>query len=423
MRRLLLVLGFCAGVPLAGAQETTTPRDRLGAACRELETGDPKRAFAAVQAISQLGGASLPAIEERLKEAKGRVRDYLELAAEEIRNAPYLPSYPPVKRVTMKSTDRNVVELLSDLRAKTGIPLSLDNLMDEEKLPEIPFEVKDATVLEAFDAICHSGNVTVAMENGGFTLFTGAYVDQPRFFYGHYYFRLGEFDVTKVVTFRKPAIQRFNIQMEMIWDPAAAPARFKPVRILEAMDDRGKSLLLPPAPAVAPADGEESGSDMTLRLLPPSPAATKLTVLRGVLTIALPKTRSTLVLAAPADGKATTSGDLTCKILAHDAEQRHFVLQLSSRKLKPEALEALDYTVHVGLKGWESTRANLSKTSHTEQALEILVNYEPLRMKDGPIKPPEENPAPLTVERVELSVVTSTQDKRIPFDFRDLKIR
>ncbi len=421
MKRLTLALALCAGVPLAGAQES--PRDRLGAACREIETGDPKRVFAAVQAISQLGGATLPAIEERLKDAKGRVRDYLELAAEEIRNAPYLPTYPAVKRVTMKSTDRNVVELLSDLRAKTGIPLSLDNLIDEEKLPEIPFEVKDATVLEAFDAICHSGNVTVSMENGGFTLFTGAYVDQPRFFYGHYYFRLGEFDVTKVVTFRKPTIHHFTIQMEMIWDPVAAPTRFKPVRILEAVDDRGKNLLPPPAPVGETADQDDIGPNVSLLLQPPSPAATKLTVLRGFLPVVLPKTRAMIAVEAPADGVTASSGDLTCKVSAVDLVQRQIVLQVSSKKLKPEALAALDYSVRVGLKGWESSRSYLSKTSRTEQALEVLINYEPLKLKDGPLKPQEDNPPPPAIERVELSVITSTQDKRIPFEFRELKIR
>src|SRR6185295_11025493 len=237
------------------------------------------------------------------------------------------------------------------------------NLMDEEKLPEIPFEVKDATVLEAFDAICHAGNVTVSMENGQFTLFTGAYVDQPRYFYGHYYFRLGEFDVTKVVTFRKPAVQRFSIQMEMIWDPAAAPARFRPVQVLEAVDDRGKSLLLPPAPADAPAEEDDSGSNVTLRLQPPSPAATKLVSLRGYVPIVLPKTRSLITLDAPAEGKTATTGDLTCRIVTIDAEQRHFVLHVSSKKLKPEDLNELDFSVRVGLKGWDSSRAYLSKTS------------------------------------------------------------
>jgi hypothetical protein len=211
--------------------------------------------------------------------------------------------------------------------------------------------------------------------------------------------------------------------MEMIWDPAAAPARFKPARILEATDDRGKNLLPLPAPADAPADTDDIGPEFSLLLQPPSPAATKLTVLRGYVPLVLPKTRATIAFEAPADGATATSGDLTCKVTALDVEQHRLVLQLSSKKLKPEALEALDYTVRVALKGWESSRASLTKTSRTEHAVEVLINYEPLKLKDGPLKPQEELPPHPTVERVELSVITSTQDKRVPFEFRDLKIR
>lgn len=421
MKRTLILAALCVCGSLAGAQEAS--RDRLGAACRDLEAGDPKRAFAAVQAITALGGAALPAIEERAKEAKGRVRDYLELAAEEIRNAPYLPGYPAVKRVTMKATDRNVVELLSDLKAKTGLPLSLDSLIDDEKLPEIPVEVRDVTVLEAFDAICHAGNVTVSMDNGQLTLFTGAYVDQPRFFFGHYYFRLGEFDVTKLVSFRKPAFQRFNIRIEMIWDPVVSPARFRPVRILEAVDDRGKSLLLPPhAPGGEAADDDE-GPDSSIHLLPPSAAATKLTLLRGYMPVVLPKTKAGIVVENPAEGLTVPAGDLTCRILGIDGDQRSMALHVSSKKLKPEALEELDYSVKVNLKGWESSRAYVTKTSRTEHAVELLVHFEPLTPRDVPPRPVDETPPALKVERMELTVVTSTQDKRIPFEFKDLKIK
>ncbi|HLY08414.1 MAG TPA: hypothetical protein VKW04_03805, partial [Planctomycetota bacterium] len=273
MRRLGIVVLVLVVARANDARPQEPAPDLLGAACRDLEGNEPRRVYAAVQAIAQLGGASLPAIESRAKEAKGRQREYLELAAEEIRSAPHLPGYPPVKRVTMKSNDRNVVELLADLRAKTGTALSLENLMDEEKLPELPFEVKDATMLEAFDAICHAGNVTVSMQNGQFTLFTGAYVDLPRFFYGHYFLRLSEFELLKSVTFRKPAIQTFNVEMEMVWDPVAAPLRFQPLRISEAMDDRGKNLVLPPAPpdpSVKPeekdADPDDEGPTMKLHL-------------------------------------------------------------------------------------------------------------------------------------------------------------
>jgi len=421
---VLLLLGI--GLPASAGPQEALP-DRLSAACRDLESGDSRRVFAAVQAIAQLGGAALPSIEARTKESKGRVRDYLELAAEEIRIAPHLPAFPAVRKVTMKSADKNVVELLSDLRAKTGAAISLENLLDEENLPEITVDVKDATMLEAFDAICHAGNVTVSMENGQFELYTGAYVDLPRFFFGHYFFRLSEFEVKKTVTFRKPSAQSFTIQMETVWDPAAAPSRFKSVRVVEALDDRGRSLVLPPADPAVAAPGDEDdpdaeGSHTFLRLVPPSPAATKITVLRGFSTIVLPKGRATTKFAAPAAGQTATSGEFEARIRDLDAEHHFLTIELSSKKQSPEVLNKLGLMGAVSVKGWDAARTAVTKTSWNESALEVTVTFEPMRLKDQPIRPPEENGAPV-LERVDLSVVTSTQEKRIPFEFRDLKLK
>jgi hypothetical protein len=445
-RLVLPLLLLLPALPACGELQDAG-NDRLTAATRDLDSGDPRRVFAAVQTIAQLGGASLPAIDARAKEAKGRVRDYLELAAEEIRLAPHLPGFPPVKRLSMKSTDKNVVELLSDLRARTGAAIALDNLLDEEKLPEIAFEVKDATMLEAFDAICHAGNVTVSMENSQFMLYTGTYVDLPRFFYGHYYFRLSEYDHLKTVNFRRPAVETFDVHMEMIWDPAAAPLRYQPVRVVEALDDRGRSLVRPePKPrdpnAAKPEDEpdfETLGPAMTLHLLPPSPAAQKIAVLRGFCPIVLPKARTTLTFetaesrkgdarndaAAPVPPEpksAVLAGDFKAVVTRIDLANHSVVLEISAKKLKTEALGELDLLSHVVLKGWESTSSYVTKSSPEDDVMEITVSYEPLRFKDSLVRPTEETPPP-TVEKLEVSVVTSTQEKRIPFEFRDLKIR
>lgn len=426
----LAVLLVAGGLP-ESAEPQDNPPELLTAACRDLDTNEPKRVYAAVQAIAQLGGAALPAIEARAKEARGRLRDYLELAAEEIRSAPHLPGYPPVKRVTMKSSDRNVVELLVDLRARTGVALSLENLIDEEKLPELPFEVKDATMLEAFDAICHAGNVTVSMDKGHFTLYTGAYVDLPRFFYGHYFLRLGEFELQKTVTFRKPAVQTFTLDMDVVWDPAAAPLRFKPVRVVEAVDDRGKSLLLPPAPASdprarapesPPEDEEEPGPAMKLQLAPPAVSATKVAIVRGFVTIVLPKSRQTATFPAPQENQTGSVGDIQIRLLNVDPDQHNVRLAVSSKKYSPEDLSKMDFLSRVTVKDWDSTASTVDKLSWDDRSLDLAVTFMPLGHKDGLARPPEGASQPPIVS-LDLSVVTAVQDKRIPFEFRDLKLR
>jgi hypothetical protein len=226
-----------------------------------------------------------PEIEARAKDSKGRVADYLQLAADEIRATGLLTGIPPARRITLKSSDRNVIELLGELRTKTGLALALENLLGEEKMPEIPIDLHDATALEAFDAICKAGNVSILMDNGQIMLYQGDYQELPRFFYDHYFFRLGSFVIAKTADFRRPAVQSFRIQMEMLWNPSAAPCRFTAPVVLRP-DDKAR--------ASVPPDAPRRKSDPTTRragavaMLNPLPSPAEGPVLRGFSTVALP---------------------------------------------------------------------------------------------------------------------------------------
>jgi hypothetical protein len=437
--------------------------DKVGPLSRELESADVRRIYHAVSDLAALGEPALPAIETRARGAQGRLRDYLSIAAEEIRATRLTTGIPPLQRLSMKTGDRNVIELLGDLRARTGVALSLENLMGEEKLPEIPVDIRDATMLEAFDAICHAGNVTVTMENGQFMLYQGEYQDMPRFFYEHYFFRLGNFVLMKTADFRKPAVQSFKIQMEMLWDPAAAPCKFNPPVLVEAVDDKGKNLIPPPPKKEAPkgprdafkqegkepSDGsEENESEATsfLQLLPPSPAAEKLSMLRGFATIGLPRTKVTLSFAeepkkerkdapdkvqdptadAPSalDGMVRKSGDFSVKIVKVEAALLRVTCEVSSGTMKVEDIGKMPFLASVTLKGGEPTRSFVNLWSVKEGAAEVMISYSPLHLREVLVKPGDEKAAPATpVEKIELSIVTAVQERKIPFEFRDVKIK
>src|SRR6185436_9458614 len=133
--------------------------DAVEPLARDLESPELSQVYHSVARLSALGEKAIPVLEARAREAKGRLRDYLQLAADEIRAAGQLTGIPAPKRITLKSSDRNVIELLGDLRTKTGLALALENLLGDEKMPEIPVDIQDATALEAFDAICKAGNV------------------------------------------------------------------------------------------------------------------------------------------------------------------------------------------------------------------------------------------------------------------------
>jgi hypothetical protein len=452
---LILVLA-----PDAFGGQAAPPEDKLAAATHELESADVRKIYHAVSDLAALGEPALPAIEKRAQGAQGRIRDYLHLVAEEIRSARLTTGIPPVQRLSMKASDRNVVELLGDLRAKTGVALSLENLMGEEKLPEVPVDVRDVTMLEAFDAICRAGNVTVTMENGQFMLYQGDYQEMPRFFYDHYFFRLGNFVLLRTVNFRKPALQSFKIQMEMLWNPAAAPCKFNPPVVIEAMDDKGKNLIPPPAkkeppkpvePKV-PGDAEENEAEATsfLQLLPPSPASEKLAVIRGFTTIGLPKTKVTLSFAeepkkgerkepapadkvqdpaaepppSPLDGLQRKSGDFSVKIVKVESGLFRITCEVSSATMKVEDIGKMPFLASVTLKGAEPTRSYVSLWSMKDTVAEVMISFQPLHLKEILVKPGDDRPSPPSpVEKIDLSIVTAVQERKIPFEFRDVKIK
>ena len=433
-----------------------TQEDRVAPLSRDLESADLRRVYHAVSDLAALGEAALPAIETRAKDAKGRARDYLALAADEIRCARLTTGIPAARRISMKASDRNVVELLGDLRAKTGVALSLENLMGEEKLPEVPVDIHDATMLEAFDSICRAGNVTVTMENGQFMLYQGDYQEMPRFFYDHYFFRMGNFVLMKTADFRKPAVQSFKITMEMLWDPAAAPCKFNPPVLVEAADDKGRNLIPPPPPARKDppkpsevVEDNDAESTSFLQLLPPSPGSEKIAVLRGYTTIGLPKTKVTLTFAEepkkgerkeppppdksqdpPADpvsaldGLVRKSGDFTVKIVRVEASLFRVTCEVSSSTMKVEDIGKMPFLANVTLKGAEPTRSYVSLWSMKDSVAEVMVSFQPLHIKEVLVKPGDDRPAPpALVEKIELSIVTAVQERKIPFEFRDVKIK
>jgi hypothetical protein len=426
--------------------------DRVAPLIRTLESaGDVRKTYHAVADLAALGDPALPAIEKRLQGAEGRSRELLQLAADEIRSVRMLTGVPPARRLSMKSADRNVIELLNDLRSRTGVALTLENLMGDEKLPEVPIDIQDATMLEAFDAICRAGNVTLTMEGGQLNLYPGDYADLPRFFYDHYFYRLQSFVLSKQVDFRRPAVQWFRIQMEMLWNPAAAPCRIGAPVVVEARDDKGKSLLPPPAkkekPEEPPKDvpeGVESAIDQQavhpLELLPPSPGAQKLAVLRGFRTISLPKDKMTVTfaedssrkpppdgeaLAAPLEGLVRTSGDFTVKIAKVEPSLFRIACEVTSKTLKAEDISKMPFMATVVLKGGEATRAYANPWSTKEGVAEVMIGFQPLSIKEVLVLPGgEDRPAPApVVEKLEFSIVTAVQERKIPFEFREVKLK
>jgi hypothetical protein len=145
-------------------------------------------------------------------------------------------------------------------------------------------------------------------------------------------------------------------------------------------------------------------------------------LVRGFATIVLPKSRASVPFPSPQAEQTGNAGDFQFRIVGVDTEHHVVRLTLTSKRHKPEALSAMDVLSQVTLKDWEATSSAVDKSSWNEDALEVVVGYDPLRLRDGLARPPDGGPQP-SIDKLEISVVTAVQEKRIPFEFRDLKIK
>ncbi|RPH36004.1 MAG: hypothetical protein EHM91_16540 [Planctomycetota bacterium] len=99
--------------------------------------------------------------------------------------------------------------------------------------------------------------------------------------------------------------------------------------------------------------------------------------------------------------------------------------EVTSKTLKAEDIAKMPFMATVVLKGGEATRAYANPWSMKDGVAEVMIGFQPLMMKEVLVLPGgEDRPAPApVVEKLEFSIVTAVQDRRIPFEFREVKLK
>lgn len=392
----------------------------------DLDAPDPVRAHRALEALASAGPEARDRLAARAAAAEGPRRLRLQAAARETALAVENRLVAPSRRLSIKASDRPALEVLVDLQARTGLPLDLDDLEDAE-LPPVSVDVADATPLEALEAVARAASLTVAFDPGRIGLSAEGHVDAPRSSYGPLLFLLHQYEENRTITFRRKTEASIYLTGELRIEPWVPVVRLGAPRVLEALDDRGVDLRLrpdeedPAAPdeeaeterALPSADGLPSAVD--LRLHPLSTEAVRIAVLRGDVPVVLPCRGSTAVFEAPAEGQRRAAEGFEAEIQSLSAEGQ---LQIRIRGLRaggPPRTWAVGVRV-AGVRTFART-----STGEENGGLDLYVEYErPWTMPEGEgaarrriVKP----------DRVELTLVSAVQERRFPFEFRNLRIR
>ncbi|HYE97600.1 MAG TPA: hypothetical protein VEJ18_01765 [Planctomycetota bacterium] len=428
---VLAALSIGGAGPGAGRLRVPTPR---GAVVQErpwtawlddVDSPDPVRAQRALEALASGGPVARAGLLERAAAAEGPRRQRLEAAAQEAGLASENALVPPPRRFSLKAADRPAIEVLVELQARTGLPLELDGIEDQELAP-VSVDIRDATPLEALEAVARAASLAISFDPGRIGLSADGHVDAPRSSYGPLLLLLHQYEENRTITFRRKAEASTYLTGELRMEPWVPVLRMGPLRVLEAVDDRGADLRLPadeeeagPREEVAeervlPAAGELPSS-VDLRLQPLSSGAVRIALLRGYVPVALPCRGSTAVFDAPAEGQKRSGDGYEAEIQSLSAEGQ---VQVRIRGLKPGAPPGT-WVVAVHVEGMRAfARAAIA---NEDGAQNLYIEYDrPWARPDGegPARRKSVNP-----ERLELTRVTAVQERRFPFEFRGLKLR
>lgn len=278
-------MGILATILLAwmqGEPPSSPPASRVDAYVRQLK--DEATRDRARDRLVHLGPAVLGMLERREIDAEVLAQIRREISE----NTAIGAAYGPPHLFTFDGTEESLGELLSRLETGAGVTFQKNSIDLSQKFS---LSMPEATFWEAFDEICKKASLWY-FPGEQFYLNAGNASPQPRSFYGPFMIIMERVLQQRKMTFDKTQSE-FWIRLVAVWERTVLPlgptGRYT---LLEVKDDTGASLLAKdhPAPPARPnAAIRMSGQRIDLAgLLPPSPTAKKLALVRGTLEVEFP---------------------------------------------------------------------------------------------------------------------------------------
>ena len=355
-----LVLGV--SISILGASDGGAPSGLVA----KLGSGQFAEREAAARGLEKLGADALAPLRaaraDRDPEVRARAAILLDKIEKRLLVRPTL--------VTLDADDRPVAEVVRDLGNRTGMPPTID--VEGNPLTARKITVRSRSPIPywaAIDLICDSAGLRSTQAPQGFggqgsatvLLFSPgepAIPPAPTSDSGPFRVKLVKLDYHRERTLELPpglpASQpvgngprhRFSAQIQVSAEPRLFLAQAGPIRIEQAVDDSGRSLL-PAPPAVGPDEMEvealESGLGgafpVTIPLRYPEPAGRSIGRLRGTVPVivAARKSDPLVVSLGNATGKTYRSSEVavTVEAVRSDPNEPQSTVELSIRPKVP----------------------------------------------------------------------------------------
>lgn len=287
----------------------------------------------AVGSLVELGSPAVAILRRRANEVGAEIRGRLLEACSRIESQDTRSKYlPPVKGVTLDWENRPAREALEEIARRTGL------LMDSANVDgAASFSVKDATPLEAIDAVCKSASLSwrtvdeeqfLARRNSAhdrerprIVVQNGKSAEYPVAYCRNYRIRATEVSLTRTNTFEASQSQA-NLGLDLGWAPGVKPDGLQSFTVTEIKDDQGRSLLIEENDRLRGRirglrpryRGHDSGSyRQTVSFKYPDADVRKIASVKGIAVFSFPQEEKTVTFDKPSEseGKSVELSGLT----------------------------------------------------------------------------------------------------------------
>jgi hypothetical protein len=362
----MLVVALSLGL-LASPLPAQDPGARIDELLQRLNDDALPVRETAARELSELGPDALPLLAKRLEGLDGERRGRVQEAMRRIEDRQKLfRVLPPLKTVTLDVAEKPLREVLEEISRQSGIPVDLSAGGFDGP---VTLKLKDALPLRAFDEACAKGGgasyrtrrpqddgLVVPADQaapGAFLFQTTATPDYPASYAKSYRVRLTQISLTRTNDFRREQ-STASLQFDLLWPPLAYPHSIAEFSVSEAVDQQGRSLLLPVNPnnRFAVAAGRRftrhwmGGAYQSLAIAYPEADAGRIASLKGVLTLVYPGDERTLVFDDPSDKQGQSLElfglKVTLKECRSNGQSTVVSLEMTGRFAPPGSAAAAD---------------------------------------------------------------------------------
>jgi hypothetical protein len=364
----------------------------------------------AVAALVRAGRRAEPALREAMKgggEVRGRAAQVLEEIARAER-ALMFESHP--SRITLHRKDAPLKEVLEEIQKQTSARLVFAFAPDEK----VTFDVEGLPLFEAIDLLCRtSKNASYQVEPRRdesllLTVSEGRFADAPRLLQDQYFLRLEGIGLTTTYDLRGNETSRTRLSFRWGWEKGTRPQTAL-IRLEELQDDQGVSYLgdLAPDGGGRPVGFAFVQTSQAVEMAKvPSEKATHFRRIKGALELSFPESLLAFVFDKPEDcvGMVRKVEGASVKMVTCARDQARLQTKI---EVRPAELGGRLELKAVDREGREVAGRYTRGEHNTEDAILMTVDFS----------------TAADLVSLRFAAPAGTREKRLPFEFRDVRFR